>query len=375
MTTRLHGIRAAFALGLAACGARDAVPPAARTIDEAALAALPELTIEAGPLVCTAYGQDGCPLRAPVANRLADGRIALWEPGFTIHRFAPGDTIGAPLGRAGPGGSYLNAIAIASTGSDRYRVVTLDGAWRVLTFDDAGVVQGTDSIADPGTMTVIGFVGSQPVMQRMRGWAGDTAGHLQVSLLDRLTDTTGTVILDTPVSWLHGGTATAGPIPPLVATNPVWALTSDGDLVWSPGDRLVVERRTRGGEVAWRLDGPANRPTSPADLDAREAALRADFGRFPLSDEDLASMRNRSDSLLPAVVGLITAPDGRVIVSRGLAADRTAIEYMRLAADGTPESRFRLDPRIRILLTEGDSLMVHTPTEGEPWEVRWMRLK
>lgn len=375
MTRRIALPTIALAALLAACGPEADSATVSVTLDSAAIAALPELMAEPGTLLCTATGHDGCPLHNAVANRLADGSIAIWEPGMTIHRFVPGDSVSRPLGQAGAGGSYVNAMAIASTGTNRYRVVTYDGEWRVLTFDGAGNVQRTELIADPGMLNAVGFVGSQPVRQGMSGWGTDTAGHLTVTLLDRITDTSGTVILDTPVRWLRGGTEETGPIPPLLASTPVWTLTADGDLVWSPGDRLVVERRTRDGRVKWRLDGPAGRAITGGELDAREAVVRGEARHLPFTDEDYAEMRRRSDSLRAAVVGLTSTPDGRVILSQGPSADGRGIDFLRLAADGTPEARFRLDPRVKVLVAEGDSLLVHTPTEGEPWEVRWMRLK
>lgn len=375
MNRRIAIPMVALAALLAGCGTEADPATVTSTLDSATIAALPELVAEPGTLLCRATGHDGCPLNNAVSNRLADGSIAIWEPGMTIHRFYPGDSVSKPLGLAGPGGSYVNAMAIASTGTNRYRVVTYDGEWRVLTFDGSGNVQRTELIADPGTLNAVGFVGSQPVMQGMSGWGTDTAGHLTVTLLDKITDTTGTVILDVPVRWLRGGTEEAGPIPPLLASTPVWTLTADGDLVWSPGDRLVVERRTRNGNVKWRVEGPAGRGITQEELDAREAVVREEARHLPFSEEDYAEMRRRSDSLRAAVVGLTTTPDGRVILSQGPSADGNGIDFLRLAADGTPEARFRLDPRVKVLVAEGDSLLVHTPTEGEPWEVRWMRLK
>jgi hypothetical protein len=49
--------------------------------------------------------------------------------------------------------------------------------------------------------------------------------------------------------------------------------------------------------------------------------------------------------------------------------------FYRLDPNGTPVARFTLDRRARILLAEGDSLLLHRPTEGEPWELRWVRLR
>lgn len=366
------------ALGtLVACG--DRTPPlgdgGTHTITEADIAALPVDTTAPGTLLCTAIGSDDCPLAPPVANRLADGRLAIWTPGFTVRIWGAGDTIGAPIGQASPRGPYLRAIAVTDAGRDAFQLVTLDNTWRLLTIDQRGAVRDSVSIPDPGTLAAIGFVGRQAVKQQMSGWESDTAGRFTLTLLNRITDRDGRVILDVPVRWLAGGNANGPPVRPLIAPSPSWALGPDGSLTWSPGDRMLIEHRAPNGEVRWRLEGPDGLRVTDRHLTIQDSLVRIASMGLPYEEEQFAAMRERSDTLLPTVGGLLLATDGSILVARGTIPGATHTEYLRLAPDGTPRSRFTLDRRIRILASEGDSLLVHTPTEGEPWELRWLRLQ
>ena len=195
----------------AACG--DAAPPASAptVLSDSLIAALPALTASPGSLVCTALGVDGCPLRGALANRLDDGRIALWEPGFTVYTFAPGDTIGTPIGSAGTGGQYLHVAATTELARDRYQLILIGQEWRAIEINAAGEVSRTDTLPNPGLLTAIGYVGKRLVRQRMHTDAGSGAGRFIVTLLDEVTDTSGTTLLDVPLPWYRA--AGNGPPP------------------------------------------------------------------------------------------------------------------------------------------------------------------
>jgi hypothetical protein len=360
---------------VAACGNRASSDSDAPVLTEAAIAELPVITLEPGALMCTAIGADGCPLRGAVANRVDDRRIALWEPGFTVYLFEPNDTLGTPLGLSGPSGVYNYAVAITALGPDRFRLIVAGQPWRAIELNTAGDIRRVDTLPNPGMLTAIGYAGDRLVRQRMSGWQSDSGGVFTVTELDRLTDSTGRVLLEVPLPWLRGGNQNGPAVPPLISAAPAWALAPNGDIVWSPGDRLMVERRSPSGRVRWHLDGDAGPRVSAEDLDAREAAIRASADLLPYTEEHFAEMRARADTLHPAVTGLAVTPAGDVILARTLFPTRDSVDYLRISADGQPVGRFSLGRRARVLLAEGDSLLVHTPTAGEPWEVRWMRMQ
>jgi hypothetical protein len=369
-----HALLALLILAVA-CG--DTTPPVADAapLSDSVVAALPVLTPTPASPVCTAIGADGCPLRNAVANRLGQGRFALWEPGFTVYVFGAGDTMGTPVGLAGPQGQYNYAVSVTELGRDRYRLILVEDGWRALEINGAGDVARNDPVPDPGILTAIGYVGDQLVRQRMRGWNSMEGGRFTVTLLREITDTTGSTLLDVPLPWLTGGNVNGPPVPPLIASSPSWSLASDGDVVWSPGDRLTIERRSPSGDVRWRLEGPPGPKVTPEDFTAREAAVRMAATDMPYTDEHFAEMRSTSDTVHPAVSGVTVTPSGDVFVARTHFTNREVVEYLRLDPAGTPNGRFTLDKRVRVLMAERDSLLVHAPTEGEPWEVRWMRLQ
>jgi hypothetical protein len=314
-------------------------------------------------------------LRSALANRLDDGRIVIWEPGFTVTAFAAGDTVGTPIGRAGPAGQYGYAAAATQLRSDRFRLILVGQQWIAIELNSAGEILRTDTLPDPGALTALGYIGNRLVRQRMHGWMSNAGGHFTVTALSGLTDTIGTTLLDAPLTWLPGGDTNGPPVPPMIASSPSWSLSSNGDVVWSPGSRLVVERRSPSGQVRWRVEGPGGPPVSGEEFAAREAAVRAATVGMPYTDDDYAAMRERSDTLHPAVSGVIVTPTDEVLVARTVFPNRPMVEYLRLDANGLPNGRFTLDRRVRVLLAERDSLLVHTPTEAELWEVRWMRLQ
>lgn len=376
MTMRFPLLASLPLLALAAC-TPDLAPTGElveRHLDDSAFAALPSIAVTDGPLVCTSIGDDKCPLRSAAANRLDAERIALWEPGAVVRVWRPGDSLGTPVGRAGGEGSqYRLAIAIRADG-DRYQLITADSGWRQLEIDRDGTLRNQVRVPVYAPLTLVGYVGSQPVRHQMRGWTTGEGGRLTVTLLEHATDTTGRELLSTPVRWLIGGTASMPPLPPLVAANPSWALAPGHGIVWSPGDAFVVEYRDVRGDPRWRLTGPPAPPVSELDLAVRDSVVREASRLLPFEDLDYASMRDRSDSTHPAVSSLAIAPTGEVIVGLAAIPSRDSTDYLRIARDGEPLGRFALDRRTRILLVEGDSMLVHRPTEGEPWEVRWMRL-
>lgn len=383
MITRNHLIHDHLAtialLILAGCGGSGDRPVVAteHTVTATELAALPTLTVDTGVRVCLATGYDDCPLHRAVANPLGGGRIALWEPNRTIMVWSPTDSSGSGVGRSGTKpGEYRSALAIRAKGSG-YQIVAIDsGRQTLLDLDRNGDITRRSPLPMITGQAITGFVGDQPIRQRFHGWASADGGELQLIRLKQPTDSVGETILEAPVAWMRGGTVEQPPFPPLVATTPSWGMsTTDGTLYWSPGSTFQVEARNRSGKVIWRLDGPAGPAVTPADLDALEDSARARATLMPFAEEDFNKLRERSDSTFPAIAGMIALPTNGVLAVGPLTHGDSTRRYYRIDADGVPTAQFVLGARTHVLLAAGDSLLVHRPTMGEPWEVRWLELK
>lgn len=346
-----------------------------RRVSADQLDALTRMTVRDGRRVCEATGYDPCPLRRAVANWLNAEQYALWESGGLVRIYGGRDSLGRDVGKPGQGdGSYGFATAV---GPDRGGVAVIDGGRNTLVrFDGHGRAAGEVQLAQRGVVGAPGFEGAVPVLQEVGpGSMGDTA-IFDVRVLKSPTDTVGTRVLHVPLPWLRlSGDKPVTPTP-LFPAVPRYAVDADRSVVWSPGDRFEIQRRRRGGGVAWTLVsnrlGPA---VTPEDIASRRHEIEDQADPKEVPPADIDSMIAHTGKLHPAIGGITIAPNGTILLAGPVTPSRDSVEYFVLTRSGVPTTRFTLPARMEVLLFAGDSLLVHRPTESEPWEVRWLQLK
>jgi hypothetical protein len=371
--TRWSGMFAG--LVLAACGGATESPPPSdgatteQALDSAAIAALPVLTVDTGVVVCTADGYTDCPLRASWANGLGDGRIALWEPG---RRVLVIDRDGA-LTPVGDSANPHNISAITAGGAGFRTVVVEPTGWYQVELDAAGRERKRETLPAANPRHVPGFVGRMAVAQRYVGLSDTGGASLRLEKLEQIADSAGSLILEAPVPWLREVDGVTMPAP-LFAGLPVYTLDPSGAVAWTPAERFAVEFRDARGRTAWRLTGPDGPPITEQEYTTREGLAREFFATTPFTDEDYARMRAEAPARHAPVTALVVEPDGTVYIGGPVSSLTETVDWIRVAPDGTPNGRFALGLRTRVLLARGDSLLVHQPTAGEPWEVRWVRV-
>ncbi len=365
-------------LVVAACAKPDAPPAPAPggnwTLDAAAVDSLPQLTPQDGRLVCIADGRDACPLIQPVANRLGDDRIALWEPGRVVQVWSA-DTLPITVGRTGRGlGEYQTVLGVGPGSGSAVELIDMmtDGA-RVMTFDAAGSFVESTALPTIIAGEARGYVGALPVLQGVVAQRDSSDAVFRLFLLNKTTDTTGRMILQVPLPGIRMQGTQLVSSPPLFTTSPVYALFPDGEVVAGTSDRIDLVRKMADGSPRWHLqiDLPRQRIT-PEQIAAKRASVQELFGG-QLSASDLDGMEARSDSLHPAIAGIIPTHEGQLYLA-GPVTGADLIDYIRVRADGKPTGRFQLPATTKVLLAAGDSLLVHRPQEGELREVRWLRL-
>ena len=373
-----HAAQLALALSLAGCATSDApeapAPGGNWTLDAAAVDSLPLLTPQDGRLVCVADGRAACPLVQPIANRLGGDRIALWEPGRPVQIWSA-DTTPVTIGRVGQGlGEYLAVLGVGPGSDNAVELIDMmaDGA-RVMTYDAKGSFIESKPIPPIEDGAARGFIGALPVLQGMVAHSESGEGAFRIYLLKKATDTTGLLLLQAPMPWVRLQGTQLVSTPPLFATSPVYALFPDGEIVWGQGDRIDLIRRMADGNPRWQLHINRPRlPITPEEFAAKRASVQARLDG-QLSEVDLDSMRQKSDTLHPALGGIVATHEGQLYLAGPItAADQ--IEFIQLRADGKPIGRFLLPATTKVLLAAGDSLLVHRPQEGELREVRWLRL-
>jgi hypothetical protein len=267
----------------------------------------------------------------------------------------------------------LNVAAITGKGRGFQAVVVDDAGWHLVELDRAGAETGRQPLRVAGPRNVIGFVGRVPVAQRLADMANPAGGRVQVDRLDKATDSTGTRLLDVQIPWLRE--VNGMPMPaPLFTTLPIYTVGEDGSLTWANGQRFEIEARDREGAPRWRLFGPVSPEITEEEYAISTSEARERYAAAPLEDEDFERMRAQAPTTHPAITALVRAESGTLYLggARPLFAD--SVTWFRLSAAGEPTGRFTLSAQTRVLYARNDSLLVHRPTEGEPWEIRWIRL-
>lgn len=370
----LRATRLAVPILLAASACTGGKALSVRSITQATLDSLPLDTVATGRLLCTADGRSSCPLHMAVANWLGRDRFVVWQPGAPVQLWSGNDTVPLALGAtAGANGQPIFALAAGPDGR-RIAIVARDPRLRLVTFDERGAVVSSRPLTEASEFAVRGMIGAQAVRQGVRfNTAGDSASFV-VQRLSAIDDTTGTVILTVPLPWLpvhnHDIDLTTF-FPPW----PVYTLTGEGTLIWSPAARLELHAIGRTGREEWAITSDITGPkVTSADSAAMVARLLDPSSPSGLTPAQVDTMASRTGPVEPAVSGIIASPSGDLLVGGATQPSADSVVYYRLHRDGTPYARFRLGRRTTPLLLSGDSLLVHQPTEGEPWELRWLHL-
>ena len=345
-------------------------PMAQRMIDTAMVATMRQWTVDTltTPL-CVADGYGDCPLQAAWANGLGDGRVAVWEPRRRVVVLGTDGTLTAVGDSANP----LNVAAITGNGRGFRAVVVDDAGWHLVDLDQRGAETRRQSLPAASSNNIVGFVGGVPVAQRLTDMDNPAGGRLEVDRLDAPTDSSGTRLLDVQVPWLREVNGFAMPAP-LFATLPIYTVGEDGSLTWTAAHTFEVEHRDRAGTPRWRLLGPVGPDITDEEYAIKASEARQFYGATPLADPDFDRMRTQAPTTHAAVSALVRDATGTLYVggAKPLAAD--SVVWFRLSDAGEPTGRFTLSAQTRVLYARNDSLLVHRPTEGEPWEIRWIRL-
>ena len=360
----------ASALAAACGGARkEKAPGTERVVTAAALDALPRTVPTVGGRVCLADGRTLCPLQSAVANWLAPGQFALWEPGRQVGVWRDADTLATRIGDFGLGtGKYVNPAAVGANAAGDVLVVDAQSD-SLLRYNAAGKFLDARPLPKLYGLTAWGFAGRLPVLQRIAGKDALAPAELELRILNTAGDSAGRTALRTSLPWLHLSGSTVSSALPLFPTQPVYAIDEDGALVWSSGERLWLRRLAPSGAVEWTLSSDIKGPAiAPADI----AVRRKELENSGMPAVDIDSMAARTPSNHAAVTGLLLSRDGRILVGEAVVPSADSLTYLLLAKDGAPIARLTLGKRVHPLLLSGDSLLVHRPTEGEPWEIRWL---
>ncbi|MCC6928842.1 MAG: hypothetical protein IT359_07615 [Gemmatimonadaceae bacterium] len=338
------------------------------------LGALPLAHVSEGPVVCTAMGNDSCPLRSAVANWLTPSRVVVWEPGHPVLLLDKESPTGRVVGSFGDRvGQYVYATAVGML-EGRIAVVDMQRT-KLVRYNEDQTFDREDNIPRPEENAAPGFAGSTPVLQSIGADGDSGVAHLRVRILRSQTELGGTKVLDLPLPWLRLKGRDALDATPLFPAMPRYAIDADHSIVWTPADSFLVQRRTFDGKVEWTLTSDrAGVAVSEQDITNRRDEISRLSPAGSLKPGDLDSMQARTGKRHPVLGGIVIEPKGRLLLAGYATPTQDSVNYIVAEHGGRPSHRFALPGRTHVLLFAGDSLLVHRPTEGEPWELRWLRL-
>ena len=356
------------------CGRGSSVP-VVHVVTQATLDSLPSLAVDDGRQLCEADGRTACPLHSAVGNWLSDDRFAIWEPGRPIMAWGAGDSIATELTATD---SALNttilAVAVAPEGSG-FQVVAAGISARLLHFERDGRLVKSETLPRMDGVAVRGFAGAIPLLYRLRETGPDQQVQFDLDALASPKDTSGRPLMRVALPTVKLVDGLPEPLP-FFAPWPSFGLDPDGGIVWSAGDQFVLHRSDAGQAERWTINGafPGPRITD-ADIAARRAEAAAAASLAGVTGGQLDSMAADVGQNLAAIAGIAVSRKGEILVIGPASPARDSVDYYRVTADGQLRDRFRLPRQSRVLVFAGDSLIVHRPTEGEPWEIRWLHLQ
>jgi hypothetical protein len=354
--------------------------PVERTVTAAQLDSLPQLAATDGRLICQSDGASPCPISAAIANWLRDGTFATWELHRQVQIWSPGKVDPTALGESGAGENKYNYVVSVAATPSGYQII--DGSPpHVLLYDRAGKYLSSRPIPPVALTRAMGFSGTVTFMQSVRASSADSISPATFELrqIDSPGDTLGISAVKLQLPWLRMKRmqavqdSVAGPVP-LFALLPPFTFTPDSDVVWSTGERFAIKRQSSQGALRWSIASDVAGPPVGADEISK---LRSQFlAKAP--PQLLASFDSNAahtGKTHPAIVGLLAAPDGRVLVVGPSMITRDSVTFYTVDNGGMVTAKFDLPKGARVLLFAGDSLAVQRAGANAQPELRWLLLR
>jgi len=326
--------------------------------------------------VCAVEPSPGCPLDTLAHALLGPGRTMLAVPvgGVAVVFDSSGRWV-RDVGRTGAGpGEYRRVMA---AGIDSAAAITLFDAsgFRVVTFDAAGRAAATRTVQPP-----MGLMGVRVAEGRLIAWVipgGRTVGDTVLASFVLLEQgTPSRTLASVAVRSLTRGGTDLMPIPPLFAAFPVWDVGPGLSIVFSPGDRLQVERYGENGVPDLLLDADvARRAVTDGDVERELSRRSMRIGVSGLGERaervfraQLAEARRNAAAFHPAVRDVRVLRDGTILVKGSPIERADSVRWDVFRRNGNLAGYYLLPKDARI--ADGDDhvlLLTGLDRDGAPY--------
>lgn len=341
-------------LGTVGCGDHSQVPvlssqAAEIAVDRATYSAMPSVVLDSLSVVCP-VNRGACPQEELLlAARAPDGTIAVADRIGGVFLFHPDGSPSRqiqfdknPARRTGFGGHFV------ALGDSAWRLHRPDDI-RYLAFDHEG----------RGLNTTIGAI--------RLDYAGSAAGD---------------VIARIPLPATRREGSDLNPLPPFFAAARVWGVTPDERLHYSDAESysVLVLDTAHTAHTAKRLivDAP-RRPIDPTEIEraaAKFLAMMPASGRFrDAAEADVERRRMASAKHHPVITDIRFTRDGTLFIRGGPDPDDGQVRWDIFSRDFAPRAHFMLDDVDRLLMIDGDSLLISREGPAGSKHVPWVAMR
>lgn len=370
-------------LAQACTGAGDSasIAVAGRTIelDSVAYAAMPRLELDSLGLLCP-LARWRCPPEELLLGAVAtDGDVALAARSGAVYRVAAAPPqihqILFDRNNARPGvfGGTLESVG--------------DSAWRLLlpdhlsygTFSDAG--RYIDAATGPLRLDYSGSAARDLHFVRLLLPSAKQIGDTVLAEVEAIAPPSvrGDIIARLLLPATHRSGSDMRPLPPFFTAQPVWGLTPDQRIFYSPAtsyEILFVD----GDEVTLRIAaGVPRHPVDAAELDAAAARFMATMPNYrkfrEAAQSDVDRRRAASARFHPVITDIRLTPGGGLFVRGSVDPEEGTVRWDVFSSTFEPRGYFTLGDLDRLLLIQHDTLLIARPMPGGAQLVQWTRLR
>jgi len=381
--TRTLGLASVCGVGVAlasGCGGGGAAGRAeAAFLDSASFtraeyAAAPRLPLTRLYSICEGGRTPECQFRSISEAALAAGRrVLLSQVGAVAQEFDSTGRWSGPLGRLGAGpGEYRRAMAVGFDSAGGVAVFDQMG-FRVVRFDDHRRVAWTVNVGFVPEFNGVSLKGGRVVEWLVPG--SDTLGSIVASQFV-LVDSAGRreAFASVPTKAVRARGSDLMPVPPPFTAHPVWDVGPGLSVVFSPGDRVRIERYGGGGVAELLIEGDvALREVTPA-----EVAEHLDRGLRRLEgmpgEAQLREAARHAPAFHPAITRVAVLADGSIWATGSPASESDSTRYDVFSRDGRLAGFVMLPAEARVI--DGDAtivLVTAVDSAGAPFAALYRR--
>lgn len=337
------------------------------------------------PVVSLVPARPGCAVSAldcspgSEVEAVADsgGRLLVWSLGKTLHEIAGEGLPARPVGRLGEGpGEYQMLLAAGFSRSGE--MLAFDPMQqRLLRYDRSGNPVATSRVELPPGFINASFVGGE-----LRALAVDIAGgsgapdSASVSVFALEPDGKKPRRLFTlPLRQRAWAMGDLRPVPQRFAAAPQWQLLSNGHVLYSPGDSLLVHQFDETGAPVLNVGFDVQPREVTAD--EVERSLEAILRQAPNAQmrEAMRARAGQAAKRHPAITALRQLENGQIWVREAPRAAGDSVRWLVFDSAGTSVGSVVLDTEARVLTAAQGLILVSQPGAEDPSETLvWMRV-